>query len=353
MSITEHRHFYQFRRLMKTIPGQTWLSKPCEVDPLLAKWKDQYPNLVRIDEEKQYSGDVVHAITVTDKSPGPKKNFFAGVPHAHEPAGTAAIMNLLNELLTGQGLDGNASSLPRKEILERLRLTFIPIGNPFGRKRAPVDWWDGTKYNNEEFEYVMVGKLMGNPPAAVVNTFWHYHCLFNQAVERLEEIGIVWEQIGDQVYAEPHLYKGCGFWKLVDRLSDEIHYDLFIELHQGMEGWEKMDTLVIHPRESWIPQESLAVADQVETNIIKRWQEAGASPHPGDKDYYQRAGFSRLPDMTNPTERMKMSGDWLTIKSGTPCLTIEVQNNNPRTPAEKQLLYQQAAIEACLEFLSN
>jgi len=333
--------------------GKTWLGKPDEVNPVIAGWKRNFSDIVRIDEAQQFTGDTIYAITVTSKNAGKKRNILFGVPHAHEPAGTAAAMGFLNEIITGQRLDKTASILPREKILQEVRLTFIPLGNPYGRKRAPVDWWDGSKYSNEEFESIMIGRLMGNPSGKLANTFWHYHYLFNQVVERLEEIGIVWEQIGDELYAEPHFYKGCGFGKLIDRLSDEFHYDLFIELHQGMEEGENMDTLVIHPREDWVPQRSVAIADQVESCILAKWAEAGATPYPADPDYYRRSGRARLPDFDKPAERGKMSIDWLALKSGTPSLTIEVQNNNPRTPADEQLFYQQTAIEACVEFLLN
>ncbi|MCD4823371.1 MAG: hypothetical protein K8S55_02085 [Phycisphaerae bacterium] len=336
---------------MKTVPGKTWLGKPEDVNQAILEWQKKFPEIVRIDEEKQFSGDSVYAVTVTANNDKPKKNFMVAVPHAHEPAGTAAAMNFLNEVITGTKLDGSATTLPRDEILEKVRLTFIPLANPFGAKKSPVDWWDGSKYSNEEFGDIMKGRLLNNPPVGTVGIFWHYHPVFNQDAERLEEIGIVWEQLSESLYGEPHFYKGCTWWQLVERLSDEFHYDLLIELHQGMEGWEEMDTLVIRPQENWVPKESLEYAGKVEAKVIEAWKNAGAKPHPGDKEYYQRAGKGWFPDLDKPNERLKMSGDWLSIKCGTPQLTIEVQNNNQRTPAEEQLLYQQTAIEACVEML--
>jgi len=338
-------------KTMKAIPQKTWLGKPHEINPKISRWQRDFPEIVRVDEEKQFSGDSVYAITVTAKNNYRKKNFLLAVPHAHEPAGTAAAMNFLNEVITGKKLDGSRSNLPREEILKRVRLTFIPVCNPYGRKKSPVDWWDGTKYSNEEFEYIMVGRLLGNPPVKIVNEFWHYHVIFNQEVERLEEIGIVWEKLSDNLYCEPNTFKGATWWKLVEKLSDEFHYDQFILLHQGMEDWEKMDTLVIHPREYWIPQKTIEYADRMENKVIEAWKNVGASPHPGDKNYYERAGKGRSPDLNKPDERRKCPLDWIAIKCGTPGITIEVQNNNQRTPAEEQLLYEQTAIEACVEML--
>jgi len=315
------------------------------------EWQKQFSDIVTLDVEKQFSEDLVYAITVTAPTNTQKKNFMVTVPHAHEPAGTAAAMNYLNEIITGRTLDGTATKLPREEILDKIRLTFIPLANPFGRKKSPVDWWDGSKYSNEEFGYIMKGRLLNNPPLGIVGEFWHYHPIFNQATDRLENIGIVWEKLSDSFYGEPHFYKGCAWWKIVEKLTSKFYYDLYIELHQGMEEWQDMDTLVIHPREHWIPEVAIEYADKVEAKILENWKKVGASPHPGDKDYYQRAGKGWLPDLDMPSERFKMSGDWLSIKYGTPQLTIEVQNNNQQTDAEKQLLYQQAAIEACVAML--
>ena len=338
------------QEIFNLTPGETWFGKPQEINKKISEWKTNWADIVRVDEEIQFSGDKVYAITVADREYEYKKNFLLAVPHAHEPAGTAAAMNFLNEIISGRRLDGKPTELPREEILKKVRLTFIPVCNPYGRKRSPVDWWDGTEYSNEEFEYIMIGRLLGNPSAKIVNKFWHAHPVFDQEVERLEEIGIVWERLSETLYGEPHFYKGCAWWKLVDRLSDEFQYDLFIELHQGMEDWDEMDTLVIHPREYWIPREAIEYADRVEEKVIERWREAGAKPHPGDKEYYARVGV-RDRDLNKPDERRKISIDWLTMKCGTPYLTIEVQNNNQNTPAEKQLLYEQTAIETCVEML--
>ena len=56
-----------------------------------------------------------------------KKNFLLAVPHAHEPAGTAAAMNFLNEIISGRRLDGKPTKLPREEILKKVRLTFTRL----------------------------------------------------------------------------------------------------------------------------------------------------------------------------------------------------------------------------------
>ena len=117
-------------KIIKPIPGKTWLYKPDAVNPVIAGWHKDFPEIVRIDEAKQFTGDAVYAITVTGEEDDPKKNFLLAVPHAHEPAGTAAAMNFLNEIITGKNLSGGTTQLPRKEILKKIRLTFITLANP-------------------------------------------------------------------------------------------------------------------------------------------------------------------------------------------------------------------------------
>ncbi|MCX8082546.1 MAG: hypothetical protein N3D17_04040 [bacterium] len=327
------------------------MSKPEKINRDIFRWARDYTDIVRIDEETQFTGDKVYAITVEKRNNLPKRNLLVAVPHAHEPAGTVAIMEFLSELITGKDAEGNVSQLPREEILKNIRLTCIPIGNPFGRKNSPVEFWDGTRFSLEEFIYIMVGRLMGNPPPNIVNEFWHNHPVFNQEVERLEEIGIVWEKLSEKWYGEPHFYKGCTWWKLVERISDEFQYskdDLFLELHQT-EMYPDKDCMVIHPREAWIPPDAIARADEIEEKINRRWREVGGSPYQ-DKEYYTRL-VERDKDLNNPKERRKISIDWLTMKTGTPCITIEVQMHNPNTPAQKQILLEKVAIEVCVELL--
>lgn len=326
------------------------MSKPDRVDIKILQWAREYPDIVRIDEATQFTGDKVYAITIEKKTLS-KKNLLVAVPHAHEPAGTAGIVDFLNELITGKDSAENKTQLPREDILENVRITCIPIGNPYGRKKSPVDFWDGTKFSLDEFIYIMVGRLLGNPPSHIVNEFWHNHPVFNQEVERLEEIGIVWEKLSEKWYGEPHFYKGCTWWKLVEKLSNEFQYnkdDLFLELHQT-EMYPNENCMVIHPRDRWIPDEAIERADIIEEEIIKRWKEIGGRPYQ-DKEYYSRFG-DRDRDLYNPEERRKISIDWLTITKGTPCIVIEVQMNSPNTPVSEQILLEKLAIEVCTKTL--
>jgi len=57
-------------------PSKTWLGKPQEVNKKIFEWKTNWANIVRVDEEIQFSGDKVYAITVTDREYEYKKNLL-------------------------------------------------------------------------------------------------------------------------------------------------------------------------------------------------------------------------------------------------------------------------------------
>ena len=76
----------------------------------------------------QYTGHKVYALTVTNKSTQnqTKPRAIFAVPHAHEPAGTAACMSVIDHLLTGEDPEGFPTDINRKDALNKLILTFIP-----------------------------------------------------------------------------------------------------------------------------------------------------------------------------------------------------------------------------------
>ena len=63
---------------MQLVPGKTWLAKPAEINPQIARWRKDFPDIVRVDEEKQFSGDSVYAITVAGNNGKPKKKIHGG-----------------------------------------------------------------------------------------------------------------------------------------------------------------------------------------------------------------------------------------------------------------------------------
>lgn len=113
-----------------------WLAMPQQVETHVARWGREYPNVLTVDSITQHTGHRVFALTVGEnaKLPNklPGKAAFFCVPHAHEPAGTAAIMDVIHQLLTGKNLAGQPASFDYRAARERLILTFNPDANPGG-----------------------------------------------------------------------------------------------------------------------------------------------------------------------------------------------------------------------------
>ena len=72
----------------------------------------------------QYAGRPVWALTVTDTSVSDddKKKLIFFKPHAHEPAPIAAQMNVINQLLTGETLDGVPAEFDNRRVLRQCLL---------------------------------------------------------------------------------------------------------------------------------------------------------------------------------------------------------------------------------------
>jgi hypothetical protein len=114
----------------------TWLSMPDQVEAQLLEWSTQYLDRLRLMREQSPSGHFVYLADIGRADVD--KNVLIVQPHGHEPAGTAAIMELLAELIAGQRLDGRATDLPCEALERRCRLAINPLGNPNGRSRMPA-----------------------------------------------------------------------------------------------------------------------------------------------------------------------------------------------------------------------
>ncbi|HOS94625.1 MAG TPA: recombinase family protein, partial [Armatimonadota bacterium] len=84
-----------------------WIAMPAQVETCVLGWAHEYPAHVSVTTLSQFDGHTVYAVTVTGPSAGGsvKPGLLCAVPHAHEPAGTAACMSVLCQLITGQTLD--------------------------------------------------------------------------------------------------------------------------------------------------------------------------------------------------------------------------------------------------------
>ena len=328
-------------------PGQ-WIVRPSAVEAKLRELRNKSLGMVDLEFERQFVGLKINALTMTDKlRPATRKlKILVVVPHAHEPAGTAACMAFADELLTGKRPDGSASDLPRAEMLRKLMITIIPDGNPDGRARSPRDFWEGD-VPNEEFYQIMHGDAPDHAK------FWPEHPEFDNAKENIAHPGIVYEQIGATEYAEGNQSKRTALWRLVDRLTSRVRYDMFLNLHQGMEDdtqppWNAHDTWLEHPTQEWIHRDVQEYAASWAQDVMKAWERAGAKAYAMIGNY---GGTMGRPDPADPARRRKWLIDWVTVKTMTPELTVEVQNNSKKTPRDKQVRWAETAIRASVDRL--
>lgn len=80
-----------------------WLAMPYQVRRQVERWQanPEWARYLTVESLLQYTGERVYALTVTDPdSPREEKRaLWCCVPHAHEPAGTAASMDVAHQLL--------------------------------------------------------------------------------------------------------------------------------------------------------------------------------------------------------------------------------------------------------------
>ncbi len=312
-----------------------WVYHPDEVERLVAQWRADFPDVVSVAQVRQFTGRPVFSITL-GAADGDTVGILFNKPHAHEPAPCAAMMNVISKLLTGRGLDGADVEIPPEQVLSHTTLTFIPDANPFGTERAPVPWWDGTQYTNEEFWVWMRGR---NPETGKM---WERYDRWDiRHVEpKPETIGIVYEQISEHEYVEPNRCHASSLFKLMFQALEQREYHLYVSLHQTEFVGTTRDCMVILPilydeQPEWIQQTERRVAEKV----IQRWREIGGKPvekieplgYKGTQAEYLRRAFRPL--------AMRMPG-----------LTSEVRNNSLLCPPSKQRGLCEAVIWAAIEW---
>ncbi len=314
-----------------------WLAKPHQTEQQFLLWGREYPGLVELDSVAQYVGLKAYSITVTDKStPADQKSkLIFAVPHAHEPAGTVGCMEYLNQLLTGKHFDGTLSDLDRERTLASCVLSFIPDANPDGRSRAPVDYWDGSQYTNEEFWTFMRGR---DPET---KKMWKRLGRWSLQEETPETIGIVYEQINAHEYVEPNRDLSSSYFRLIQRVGERYGYGRWLDIHQTEFERSPHNCMILLPLvQNELPQEIQQVNVAWAEAIVEAWAAIGANPvrpskplgYTGEQAEY----FRRI---------------WREFMPMIPQITTEVQNNNPRTPPALQAKLQEIAIRVSVELV--
>ncbi|MGB9595009.1 MAG: M14 family zinc carboxypeptidase [Candidatus Poribacteria bacterium] len=314
-----------------------WLARPYQIERQIDKWQKDKNNedILDIESVNQYVGLKAYAITITNKlipSDNKEKILFS-VPHAHEPTGTVACMNVINQLLTEKKLDGSPSDIVNKQkILDKCVLSFIPDANPDGRSRAPVDYWDGTKYTNDEFWAFMRGR---DPET---KKMWKRMGRWSIRNENPETIGIVYEQLSDHEYVEPNRDFESAYFRLVKMIWKKYGYGRWLDLHQTEFENSKYNAMIILPIvQNELPEHIQKANIDWANEIVKQWQKAGAEPMPESRplgytgeqaEYFRKTWREFMPMISE--------------------ITTEIQNNNIRTHPNFQAELQEIAIKASI-----
>lgn len=315
-----------------------FIAKPDQLDRKLIQWQSMASDRLRVDWLPTYSGHRVYGLTLSNWAyPATRKrsHYFAQ-PHAHEPGATAGMCNVIEELLTGRDLEGNPTELDIDQVLANAILTFNPIGNPQGRAAAPVQFWDGAQYTNDQFWCWMRGEDPDHP-----GQMWKRLDIWDRREEQAPNpVGIVYEQIDRFTYVEPNRHQASTYFKLFHQLDARYGYQRWLDLHQT--EFLNAD----HTCEVLLPIEGLAAGDIAATNqrwgqaILDDWVQAGyaARPEPVPLSYTgeQAAYFRR---------------NWGALHERMNIINTEVKNNAPDTPPAFQMRAQSIAIRASIQQL--
>ncbi|HEX28725.1 TPA: hypothetical protein ENG04_01445 [Candidatus Poribacteria bacterium] len=313
-----------------------WIAKPYQTEPKILEWARKFPDIVSLTYARTYTGMRTYAITVTDRreDDSSKLRHLFSQPHAHEPATTAGMMNFLSQIIEGVDLDGRRTDLDRETLLGKMILTFIPDGNPDGRSRAPVDWWDGNSYSNEEFLKIAFGICEDGDRCSRVGRW-------SLDERRPNFIGIVYEQINDKEFVEPNRDLESSFSKLVMKTVEEIGCHQYLALHQTEFERSRHNAMIILPFNfNDLPEDIRGYNGRWARAIIEAWRSIGADPIPDPKPL----GYGE--DQIRYFRKC-----WGKLYHRIPCLTVEVQNNNLRTPPHMQMRLIEVAIRASIQFL--
>jgi hypothetical protein len=252
---------------------------PEAVERYLQVWQEEYPGRVRLDAVEGYSGHKTYAATVTDFASGEdgKIGIFLPQPHGHEPASTAAEMQVIHDLLTGSYSDDSGQSISAREILERMLLVFVPLGNPDGRSRSPVEYWY-DQYSQDEALSYWSGRLSG------ASRWWREssrHPILHLSefdFDPMYPIGLRWEQFEEDGYVDCWNVPGSlddnpsTLARLAKIILARHAFDLVLDMHQCPE----MNYVQV-----WMPNiraqtSRQELAGEIAAQIERDWDLAGA-----------------------------------------------------------------------------
>lgn len=315
-----------------------WVSRPAEVDALVARWQREHTDLLTVESHPQYNGREVWALTVTDPATPPegKRKIVCFKPHAHEPAPIAAQLNVLCQLLTGVTLGGQPTALPRDQWLAETLLCFLPDSNPDGTAAAPVAAWDGSQYTNEEFWAWMRGI---DPDTGKM---WKRVDLWDDTKEEKLPLryGIVYEQISAHEYVEPNRHVRSSLMRWLYELRERHAWDRYLDLHQTEFNGSTHNAMVILPAVySEQPPAAQAVEQRWAQALVDAWAALpGGRPIP------------HFEPLNYPEEQLRyFRAAFGPIYADSPIITSEVQNNSLLTPPPLQQALCETALRVTVQ----
>ncbi len=309
-----------------------WVSGPDEWQPLLEEWRAARPDRVTLHDWPQYGGQSVRGLTLGRADPPPAFRLVAAVPHAHEPAQTAACVELARQLATGLRGDGAATALDRERILDHALITLLPDTNSQGRARATSRCWDGT-LTNDEFLKVAFGE------AADGQQFGRYR-EWRVSEHHPKRIGAEYEALDDDLYVEPNTDRRSTHCRALDDIQARYRCTHYLDLHQ-----HEHDDMVLFP-ESYdeLPADEQAHLAAWADAIEAGWAAVGIGP----------LGRRTVPYRGQPRQAL-FRDFWAGRGEGLRRLTVEVRNNRHHktdqpTPMARQFRAAAAALEATVRF---
>jgi hypothetical protein len=311
-----------------------------ELEEKIVQWTKSAPELFKLHHVDAYTGHQVYAIAVSDFSvpDTDKKVHYFSQPHAHEPATTAAMINVIEELLTGKDLYSNATSLDLEKVLKETILIFNPIGNPSGRDRAPVDCWDGSFCDNNRFWCWMRGEHPEKP-----GQMWERIGDWDiRDYNAPDPLGIVYEQIGEFRYCEPNRCHDSSYFKLLFAMDKLYGFDAILDLHQCEFVDSDKNCMILLPPEACMGSPEVAARKTA-------WGQAVCRDWAVDKD---------LNPIIEP-ESLSYTGiqgqyfldNWGELHSRMDILNTEIKNNSPEMTPALQLKAEAIAIRTSIRYL--
>lgn len=311
-----------------------WVSHPHEWQPLFRRWASAYPERTTLHRWEQFGGASVVGLTVGSAARWEEADFrlLVTVPHAHEPAPTAAIVDLVAQLLTRTHLDGRPSTtVPRDLLLSRALITFLPDTNSQGRARSPERCWDGHGYDNDAFLKWAFG-------IAHDGARFGRYAEWKREEHSPERVGLVYEEIAPGVYVEPNTSRRSTHSAAIDELYDRYRYTHMLDMHQH-EGDEAALLPADYDDRDDVCRAQIGAWART---LIEGWRGADASPRPEPA----------IPYKGQPRHQLFLDF-WEGRCAGMKRLVSEVRNNrhvktDDRTPMQHQFTMAEAALRATL-----